>query len=65
MGNQGNAGKGGLSILISLKIQHLFTACGIIGTNQAQWLILLGLPRGGINVVNIYAPNTFLERIVL
>ena len=65
MGNQGSAGKSGLSMLTTLKIQHLFAACSVIGTNQAQWLILLGLHGGGINVVNVYAPNTFLECIAL
>jgi exonuclease III len=65
LGNQGYAGKGSLSIFVSSKIQHLIKDYGVLRSNQAQWLILLSLPRSDISIVNIYALHAPQEHIIL
>ena len=57
LGNQECAGKGGLSLFVSSRFQHLISDYGTIGVNLAQWIVLQGLLREMVTVVNVYAPR--------
>jgi exonuclease III len=65
VGNQVEAGRGGLYMLISPKIRHLIHSQGVIGANLAQWVVLKGLPRGDVAIANVYAPNSAHDRMTL
>jgi exonuclease III len=64
-GNQERVGLGGLGMFIFSKLQYLVQDTGRIGVNLAQWSRLIGLPEGDLVVVNVYAPNTARERVML
>jgi exonuclease III len=63
--DQAGAGCGGLCMFISPKIQHLVHSHGTVDGNQAQWVLFKGIPGGDVAIANIYAPNSFHERIML
>lgn len=58
---QEGAGKGGICMFLSPRIQHMIHSHGLVGVNLAQW-VLRGYDGGDVAVLNTYAPHTAQER---
>ena len=65
LGNQINARCGRIGTFISPKIKHMINNRGTIGVNEVQWIWLLGLPRGDLAVLNVYAPQIVPDKCSL
>ena len=52
-------------MLINPIIRHLIHNKGVVGTNKAQWIKLIGLPGGDLAILNSHALQTLHERITL
>ena len=54
--------RGGTAILTSAAIHHTILSDGVLIPGRAQWIIYCNLDRTKVGFLNLYAPNTGLER---
>jgi hypothetical protein len=63
--NQGGAGKGGVSILVSPYLKYMVECSNLVRDNRAIWITLARIPIGKLGILNIYASNSSQERGML
>ena len=52
-------------ILLATKWSKMVSETSLVLNNHTQFTVLYGLPRGDLDLINIYAPNESIERVLL